>query len=274
VDALVAVTAGDILVAVLIAIGAYILVKNLPSLLDIILLKRGVSAGNRYALSTIVKYAIAIVATLLVLGQLGASWSQMGWAVAAMGVGIGFGLQEIIANFISGLILLAERPVRVGDLISVGDASGTVTKIRIRATTIRDFEQKELLIPNKELITGRLLNWTLTDPTTRILIQVGIAYGSDVDRAMEILLELAREDERVLTEPEPGVVFDRFADSSLNLAFRVFVGSLKDRLPVMTDLHRGIHRRFAEEGIVIAFPQRDVHMYAMDDAGKIEPQSR
>ena len=145
-------------------------------------------------------------------------------------------------------------------LITVGDASGRVERIRIRATTIRDFEQKQLLIPNKELITGRLLNWTLSDARTRILIKVGIAYGSDVDRAMEILLELAREDERVLEEPPPGVVFDDFGDNSLILAFRVFVGTLEDRLPVMTDMRREIHRRFAEAGITIAFPQRDLHM--------------
>jgi potassium efflux system protein len=262
-DVLVWITLADTLVALLIGIVGYVLAKNLPSLIDIILLKRGkVSAGARYAITSVTKYAIVIVATLLVLGQLGASWSQLGWAGAALGVGIGFGLQEIVANFISGLILLAERPVRVGDLITVGDASGRVERIRIRATTIRDFEQKELLIPNKELITGRLLNWTLSDARTRILIQVGIAYGSDVDRAIEILLELAREDERVLEDPAPGVVFDDFGDNSLILAFRVFVGTLDDRLPVMTDMRRNIHRRFAEAGIVIAFPQRDVHFDA------------
>jgi len=110
-----------------------------------------------------------------------------------------------------------------------------------------------------DLITGRLLNWALSDATTRVLINLGIAYGSDVDRAMEILLELAREDERVLEEPPAGVVFERFGDNSLNLGFRVFVGTLADRLPVMTDMHRNIHTRFAEAGIIIAFPQRDLH---------------
>ena len=183
----------------------------------------------------------------------------MGWAAAALGVGIGFGLQEIVANFISGLILLAERPVRVGDLITVGDASGRVERIRIRATTIRDFDQKELLIPNKELITGQLLNWTLSDARLRIVIQVGIAYGSDVDRAIEVLHELAREDKRVLEQPAPSVIFDQFGNNSLSLALRVFVGTIEDRWPVATDMHRNIHRRFAEEDIVIAFPQRDVH---------------
>ncbi len=262
-DVLVWITLADALVALLIGIVGYVLANNLPSLEDIILLKQGkVSAGARYAITTVTKYAIVILATLLVLGQLGASWSQMGWIAAALGVGIGFGLQEIVANFISGLILLAERPVRVGDRITVGDATGTVTRIRIRATTIRDLEQKELLIPNKQLITGQLLNWTLSDTRTRILINVGIAYGSDVDQAIEILHELAREDERVLEEPAPGVVFDEFGNSALNLAFRVFVGTIQDRLPVTTDMHRNINRRFAEAGIVIAFPQRDVHFDA------------
>ena len=262
-DVLIWITLADAMVALLIGIVGYVLATNLPSLEDIILLKQGkVSAGARYAITTVTKYAIVIVATLLVLGQLGASWSQMGWAAAALGVGIGFGLQEIVANFISGLILLAERPVRVGDRITVGDATGTVTRIRIRATTIRDLEQKELLIPNKELITGQLLNWTLTDTKTRIVINVGITYGRDVDRAIAILYELAHEDERVLEDPAPGVVFDLFGDNSLNLAFRIFVGTLQDRLPVITDMHRNINRRFNEAGIVIAFPQRDVHFDA------------
>jgi len=255
------ITLADVGLSLIYALGTTVLAKRLPALLEIILLQRSAMLeGDRYTAITLTKWVIVAVGIILVLGALGAQWSQLQWLVAALGVGIGFGLQEIVANFICGLIILFERPIRVGDLVTVGDASGTVARIRIRATTIRDFEQKELLVPNKELITGRLLNWTLSDATTRILIQVGIAYGSDVDRAMEILLELADQDERVLDEPKPGVDFDKFADSSLNLGFRVYVGTLADRLPVMTDMHRIIHRQFAEEGIVIAFPQRDVHL--------------
>ena len=255
------ITLADIGLAVFYGIVTVVLAKQLPAMLEMILLKSSdMPSASRYTVTTLTTYGMVIGGLLLVFNTIGAQWSQLQWLVAALGVGIGFGLQEIVANFICGLIILFERPVRVGDLITVGDASGTVTRIRIRATTIRDFEQKELLVPNKELVTGRLLNWTLSDATTRILIQVGIAYGSDVDRAMEILLELADEDERVLDEPNPGVVFDQFAESSLNLAFRVFVRTLTDRAPVMTDMHRNIHRRFAEEGIVIAFPQRDVHL--------------
>jgi len=260
-EQVVAVTLAALGLAAVYAVATVVLMKQLPAVLEIILLRSTeMSAAGRYTATTLTNYLIVITGAVLVSVTIGVEWSKLQWLVAALGVGIGFGLQEIVANFISGLIILFERPVRVGDLITVGDASGRVMRIRIRATTIRDFEQKELLIPNKELITGRLLNWTLSDEMTRILIQVGIAYGSDVDRAMEILLELAREDERVLEEPPPGVVFDKFADSSLNLAFRVFVGALADRLPVMTDMHRKIHRRFAEAGITIAFPQRDLHM--------------
>ena len=255
------ITLADIGLALFYGIITVVLAKQLPAVLEMILLKSfDMPSASRYTVTTLTTYAVVIGGLLLVFNTIGAQWSQLQWLVAALGVGIGFGLQEIVANFISGLIILFERPVRVGDIVTVGDTDGVVTKIRIRATTIRDFEQKELLVPNKELVTGRLLNWTLSDATTRILIQVGIAYGSDVDRAMEILRELAAEDERVLDEPNPGVVFDQFTESSLNLAFRVFVKTLADRLPVITDMHRNIHRRFAEEGIVIAFPQRDLHL--------------
>jgi small-conductance mechanosensitive channel len=218
--------------------------------------------------------AVALTLLLAVPGTLqlmALSWTlKAANATAIFSNGLAVALMEtaillMLVNSMLKLSLpggLAERPVRVGDRITVGDATGTVTRIRIRATTIRDLEQKELLIPNKELITGQLLNWTLTDSRTRIVINVGITYGSDVDRAIEILHELAREDERVLEDPAPGVVFNLFGDNSLNLAFRVFVGTLQDRLPVITDMHRNINRRFNEAGIVIAFPQRDVHFDA------------
>jgi len=261
VEQAVAVTLTDIGLAAVYAVLTIVLMKQLPAVLEIILLQSTeMSASGRYTATTLTNYLIVIAGTVLVSVTIGVEWSKLQWLVAALGVGIGFGLQEIVANFISGLIILFERPVRVGDRITVGDATGTVMRIRIRATTIRDLEQKELLIPNKELITGRLLNWTLSDELTRVQVDVGVAYGSDVDRAMEILLELAREDERVLEEPAPDVVFNQFGDNSLNLGFRVFVGTLADRLRVMTDMHREIHRRFAEEDIIIAFPQRDLHL--------------
>ena len=261
-EQLVPVTAGDLIVAVFVAIGGYILVDNLPSLINIILLKQGsVSAGGRYAVQTLTSYAIVAAASLFVLNTVGLNASQLGWAAAALGVGIGFGLQEIVANFICGLILLFERPVRVGDMVTIGTETGVVSKIRIRATTLRDWEKKELIVPNKELITGRLLNWTLTDSVTRLYITVGVAYGSDVERAMTLIMDAAIESEAVLQDPEPSVHFEEFADSSLNLSLRAFVGSLSERLVTITALHKAIDSKFREAGIVIAFPQRDVHVF-------------
>jgi len=259
------VTLANLLIAMAVAVGGYIVAARLPSLVDIILLKQGsVSAGGRYTVETLTRYSVTAITVLLALSQLGVNASQLGWAAAALGVGIGFGLQEIVANFICGLILLFERPIRVGDVITVGAASGVVTKIRIRATTILDWEHKELVVPNKELITSRLLNWSLSDSVTRLMITIGVAYGSDVERAMQLILEAAKENVNVLSDPPPSVHFDRFGESSLNLMLRACVGQLSERLQATTDLHKAIDKKFREAGIVIAFPQRDVHVYARD----------
>ena len=258
---LVPTTLADILLATLIGVVAYVATRRFPALLEIILLQRfSVSSGARYAATTLSQYSIAAVGILLALSTVGASWSQVQWLAAALSVGIGFGLQEIVANFISGIILLFERPIRVGDVVTVGDTSGTVTRIQIRATTIRNWDRQELLVPNKEFITGRLLNWSLSDQTTRIKVAVGVAYGSDVQRAMLLLDEAAREHEKVLDEPPPSVIFDCFGDNSLNLTLRCFVGTQDDRMPTLTQLHQAINQKFNDAGIVISFPQRDVHL--------------
>ncbi len=260
---LVPVSLADLVLAVLIGIVAFIATKSFPALLEIILLKRSsVSSGARYAAISLSKYSIAAIGALAALSIIGARWSQVQWLAAALSVGIGFGLQEIVANFISGIIILFERPIRVGDVVTVGDTSGTVTRIQIRATTIRNWDRQELLVPNKEFITGRLLNWSLSDETTRIKVPVGVAYGSDVQRAMALMDEAAREHKKVLEEPPPSVIFDCFGDNSLNLTLRCFVGAQDDRLPTLTQLHESINDKFNAAGIVISFPQRDVHLDA------------
>jgi potassium efflux system protein len=175
-------------------------------------------------------------------------------------VGIGFGLQEIVANFISGLIILFERPVRVGDVVTVGDTDGVVTKIRIRATTIRNWDRKELLVPNKEFITGRVLNWSLSDHVTRLMVPVGVAYGTDVDRALALMREAAEEHPRVLDDPKPVLSFESFGDNSLTLVLRAFIDDLDHRLGTITDLHKAIVGKFRQAGIEISFPQRDLHL--------------
>jgi potassium efflux system protein len=249
---------GLILVIVLIATAAG---RNLPALLEILLLKHtAVSAGSRYTIITLTGYAITAIGALFVFGILGLSWGEVQWLVAALGVGIGFGLQEIVANFISGLIILFERPVRVGDVVTVGDTTGVVTKIEIRATTIRNWDRQELLVPNKEFITGRLLNWTLTDQVNRLTIPVGVDYGADTRLALQLLSQIAAEHPRVLDDPAPIISFEGFGDNALNLVLRCFLDSMDDRLRVITELHQAIHERFHAAGIGIAFPQRDIHL--------------
>ncbi len=260
-DKRVPVTLADLGLAFIIAIGIGVLAKRLPAVLEIILLHRfHMSAGSRYTVTTLVNYAIIAVGILLVLNTIGAQWSQLQWLVAALGVGIGFGLQEIVANFISGLIILFERPIRIGDFVTVGDTDGVVTKIRIRATTILNWDRKELLVPNKEFITGRLLNWSLSDQTTRLLISVGIAYGSNVPEAKRLLEEAADENEHVLDDPAPTVIFQAFGDNALSLVLRCFVESVDLRYPTISALNEAINDKFNWAGIVIAFPQRDLHL--------------
>ena len=255
-----------IIVVLLVGLTLYA-ARKLPALVELILRSRtSISQSARYATSTLLNYIIVGTGIIAALGALGLQWSQLQWLVAALGVGIGFGLQEIVANFISGVIILFERPIRVGDIVTIGDKDGVVTKIRIRATTLRDWDGKELLVPNKEFITGRLLNWTLSDPQTRLVIPVGVAYGSDVKLALRTLMDVVSNHPAVLKEPEPSILFVGFGDSSLNLLARCFVGSIDHRMPTTSELHTEIIEALTEAGIVIAFPQRDLHL---DTSGPI-----
>ncbi|MGD2137129.1 MAG: mechanosensitive ion channel [Gammaproteobacteria bacterium] len=255
------VTLADIGRAVLIAVVTIVAALRLPALLEIVLLQRfNLTSGSRYTATTLTTYTIVGIGIVLFFNAVGGNWSQIQWIFAALSVGIGFGLQEIVANFISGLIILFEQPVRVGDVVTVGDTTGVVTRIRIRATTIRNWDRQELLVPNKEFITNQLLNWSLSDQTTRIQVPVGVAYGSDVQKAMALMDEAARENGNVLIDPAPSIIFEAFGDNTLNLVLRCFVGEQDIRLTTITQLHEAINRKFTDAGITIAFPQRDVHL--------------
>jgi potassium efflux system protein len=260
-DTIEPVTLASIGIAILIVIVTWVAMKRLPALLEIVLLQRvSMTSGARYTVTTLTTYVIVGIGLLAFFNVIGADWSKLQWMFAALSVGIGFGLQEIVANFISGLIILFERPIRVGDVVTIGDTHGMVTRIQIRATTIRTWDWQELLVPNKEFITGRLLNWSLSDQTTRIKVPVGIAYGSDVQLAMTLLDEAARENANVLAEPPPSIIFEAFGDNSLNLVLRCFVGAQDIRLKTITQLHAAVNEKFNNAGIEIAFPQRDVHL--------------
>jgi potassium-dependent mechanosensitive channel len=235
--------------------------KEPAGLLEVTLLERlPLDRGARNAVTTLSGYAIMLAGLLMGANAIGLRWQNIQWLAAALTVGLGFGLQEIFANFVSGLILLFERPIRVGDIITLGDVDGTVTKIRIRATTITTWDRKELIVPNKELITGRLLNWTLSDQINRLVVEVGVAYGSNVAKVRRLMLRIANDHPVVLKDPGPVVTFESFGDSALNFVLRCYLPSLENRLATIHDLHAAIHDRFAREGIEIAFPQLDLHV--------------
>jgi potassium efflux system protein len=260
-ERLVPVSLADVGLVLIIALLAIVSMRNVPALLEILLLSRTrVSSGSRYAVKTLTGYGIVAFAALMIFGTLGLSWGQVQWLVAALGVGIGIGLQEIVANFISGIIILFERPIRVGDVVTIGDTTGAVSRIRIRATTIRNWDKQELLVPNKEFITGRLLNWTLSDNLNRIVITVGVDYGADVPRALALLEEAAEENPQVLDDPAPLITFEGFGDNALTLVLRCYLESVENRLARISELHQSINEKFRRAGISIAFPQRDVHL--------------
>ena len=258
---LTSITLASLLMALLIGVVTIIAARNLPQLISLLLRsKKGSTPGSRYAISKLLGYLVIGAGFIAILSILGLRWDRLQWLVAALGVGIGFGLQEIIANFISGLLILFEKPIRVGDVVTVGESSGTVIRIQIRATTIRDFDGKELLVPNKEFVTGRLLNWTLSNTDIRMSLEVGIAYGSDVRKAVAIMEDVLAKHEMVLDDPEPDVLFREFGSSSLNLVARYFFSDVEQRGYLLSDLHHKFNDAFAEAGIVIAFPQIDVHI--------------
>ncbi len=250
------------LVTALVAAGLTVAAaRNLPGVLELLLLNRlSLDAGARYAIHTLLRYAITAIGIIVTLGAVGLRWSGIQWLVAALGIGLGFGLQEIVANFVCGLIILFERPFRVGDVVTIGDQTGKVTRIQIRATTVTDWDRRELIVPNKEFITGKLINWSLSDPITRVVVPVGVAYGSDTLATEKLLLKIARENLLVLSQPEPSALFLGFGDNSLNFELRVFVKGLDNRLAVTHHLHLAIEREFRKAGLNIAFPQRDVHL--------------
>ena len=242
-------------------------VRNLPGLLDLAGLRAtGMDAGTRYAVATICQYVSIAIAIALVFRSLDLDFTQFGWIAAALSVGLGFGLQEIVANFVCGIILLFERPIRVGDVVTVDNVTGTVSRIRMRATTITNWDRQDLVVPNKNFITGSLINWTLGSAINRVVVPVGVAYGSDTAEARRILQEIADQHPRLLKDPPPFTTFEAFGDSTLNLVLRGYLPDLDYRLKTITELHEEIDRRFREAGIEIAFPQRDLHLRSVDAA--------
>lgn len=218
--------------------------------------------GTRMATLSLVRYLMFGVGAVWAAQELGVAWSDAQWLVAALSVGLGFGLQEIILNFVSGIILLFERPVRVGDMVSIGGADGTITRINIRTTTIIDADRRELIIPNKELVTGRVVNWTLSDSITRMVIPINVAHGTDTELVQRLLLRAANSIEAVLDDPSPSVYCTGMTDNSLDFELRVYTARLDDRMPTQHQLRLNLNRLFKRHAISIPFPQLDVHLHS------------
>jgi small-conductance mechanosensitive channel len=222
-------------------------------------LPRGVPS----TISMMVNYGVITIAFLIALAAAGFELGRLAIVAGALSVGIGFGLQAIVNNFVAGLILAFERPVQVGDTIEVGTLLGRVTRIGVRASTLRTYDGSEVIVPNSEFISGQVVNWTLSDVTKRQHVPVGVAYGSDPEQVIRLLVDVAKNNPLVLPEPEPFVIFQGFGDSSLNFELRAWC-AFNDGLTVLTQLNVAINRTLAENGIEIPFPQRDLHLRSVD----------
>jgi potassium efflux system protein len=262
----------NLMEAVVVGIMATVAVRNLPGLIEIAILERlPLDNGVRYAIIAVVRYAIALAGLFAGGYALGIGWPKLQWLAAAISFGLGFGLQEIFANFISGLIVLFEQPMRVGDTVTVGEVTGVVARIRMRATTIVDGDRKELIVPNKEFITSRLVNWTLTDSVVRLVIPLGISYGSDTIKVQRLLLQVASETPNVMSNPAAKAVFLGFGEKLLNFELRVFVGDVDVMMSTRHQLNMSIDRVFRAAGVDIAFPPREPAARALTPAGATAP---
>jgi small-conductance mechanosensitive channel len=216
--------------------------------------------GVPYAVSYILHYGILLLGFLLAVAAAGFELGNVTLLAGALGVGIGFGLQNVVNNFISGLILLFERPVQVGDTIQVGEVLGEVRRIGIRSSTVRTWQGAEVIVPNGTLISEQVVNWTLSDRERRIDVQVGVAYGTDPERVLALLLEVAAKHGEVLAHPAPAALFLGFGDSSLNFELRAWTQNSADWMRIRSDLNVAIHAALAAAAIEIPFPQRDLHL--------------
>jgi potassium efflux system protein len=224
-----------------------------------ILVDSGIELGLQESIATVTTYLFWALGILVGLNVMGLSTTSIAVAFGALSIGLGFGLQNIFNNFISGLILLFERPVQVGDVVQVNDVWGTVMKITVRSTVVQTFDNASLIIPNSDMISNQVTNWSFKDPRLRRTITVGVAYGSDIGLVRETLLEVARAHPKVLKIPRPDVLFADFADSALTFKLR-FWSSIDDFLKAETDIRFEIDRLFRERKIEMPFPQRDIHL--------------
>lgn len=224
----------------------------------------GIEEGTLHAIGGLGRYAILFVGSFIGLRSVGFQLDAILVVFGALGVGIGFGLQNIANNFVSGLILLVERPIKVGDVVDVGGELGSVERVGIRATTLRKFDQTQAIVPNGDLISSTVTNWTLDDRRARLDFTLGVAYGSDTRLVERLIRATVVNHQNVLEDPEPRIFFVEFGDSSLNFRILAYVNDLMERFATLSDLHFAIDDAFRENNVEIPFPQRDLHVRTID----------
>ena len=266
-------TLADVLVALLIIVVTVLLNRNLPSLLERMFLWKAVGAQHRstsYTVKIISSYIIMSLGTMFAAGAIGVKWENLQWLVAALSVGLGFGLQEIFANFVSGIIILFERQIRVGDIVTLNGLSGTVNRIRIRSTTILSFENKEVMIPNREFLTSALTNWSLTNTVTKLEFSVGIGYSSDVNRAKSILSNIIRKCRYTAKGMAPLIYVKSLDDSAVTIMCEIYVAEIGKRKLAIDYLCSQTLGEFARNNIEIPFNQMDVNVKNLESGEFLE----
>jgi small-conductance mechanosensitive channel len=259
------ITLGLVLSAAAVLYGSFLISWAVQTMLmKGVFASRELQVGVRISIARLIHYGFVFVGFLLALVALGVHLRDITIIAGALGVGIGFGLQGIVNNFVSGLILLFERPIKVGDYIQLGELWAEIKKIGLRATVVETFDKSEIVVPNSDLVSYQVTNWTLSNRMARLIIPVGVEYGSDVPLVIETLIECAMASSKVMRKPEPQVLFLKFGESSLDFELRVWISDIDDRLVMISQLHQEIDRRFRQAGIVIAFPQRDLHLRSAD----------
>jgi len=256
------ITAGQILLILVIIVGGYLLARGVERLLVRRLSARAVNPDLVHLIRRIYIVTVLAVLGITILDLLNVPLAAFAFISGAVAIGVGFGAQNIINNFISGWILLWERPIRIGDFLEIGETKGTVEAINTRSTRIRRVDGVHLLIPNSQLLENMVVNWTLVDRLTRTMVRVGVAYGSPVRLVADLIEQAVKEQEHVLDNPKPLVIFDDFGDNALmfDAYFWVYATGDKDLRKIRSDIRFRIDDSFREQDITIAFPQRDVHI--------------
>ncbi|XUA18891.1 miniconductance mechanosensitive channel MscM [Citrobacter sp. OP27] len=265
VESLEPITLGAVLIAILVFIITTQLVRNLPALLELAVLQHlSLTPGTGYAITTITKYLLMLIGGLVGFSMIGIEWAKLQWLVAALGVGLGFGLQEIFANFISGLIILFEKPIRIGDTVTIRDLTGSVTKINTRATTISDWDRKEIIVPNKAFITEQFINWSLSDSVTRVVLTVPAPSDANSEEVTQILMTAAERCSLVIDTPAPEVFLVDLQQGIQIFELRIYAAEMGHRMPLRHEIHQLILAGFREHGIDMPFPPFQMRLETLD----------